>query len=123
MFRNSPLNPCSTIRRGRKSQAIRRAARQGLESLESRQLYSVSANQDSRDTLTVKTSGGNDVVDATALNDGIIQFSADGGGGDDVLVGSAANDTLVGGSGNDILIGGPGVDQLDGGSGHNLILQ
>ncbi|WP_284041609.1 Ig-like domain-containing protein, partial [Vreelandella olivaria] len=45
---------------------------------------------------TVRTDGGNNVLD--------------GGQGNDILIGGAGNDTLIGGEGNDILIGGDGDD-------------
>jgi Ca2+-binding RTX toxin-like protein len=50
-------------------------------------------------------------------------FTANGGDGDDVLIGSAGNDTLSGGAGDDVLIGSGGQDILDGGPGNNTILQ
>ena len=51
-----------------------------------------------------------------------MQLFANGGNGDDILIGSAGNDTLSGGPGDDILIGNGGVDVLDGGTGGNVIL-
>ena len=75
------------------------------------------------DRLAVNTLGGDDVVDATGLSAGAIQFAADGGDGDDVLLGGAGNDTLAGGNGDDVLIGGPGQDVLDGGTGDNVLIQ
>ena len=44
-----------------------------------------------------------------------MQLTANGGDGNDVLIGSAGNDMLTGGAGDDVLIGGPGQDILDGG--------
>ena len=52
-----------------------------------------------------------------------MQLTADGGDGDDVLIGSAGNDTLHGGAGDDVLIGGGGQDILDGGPGDNVVIQ
>ena len=52
-----------------------------------------------------------------------MQLTANGGDGDDVLIGSAGNDILTGGAGDDVLIGGPGQDILDGGPGNNILLQ
>ena len=74
------------------------------------------------DRLTVKAGDGDDAVDASGLSPGAIQFAADGGDGDDLLVGSAANDTLIGGAGNDVLQGNGGVDLLNGGPGENVII-
>ena len=52
-----------------------------------------------------------------------MQLTANGGDGDDVLIGSAGNDTLIGGAGDDVLIGGAGHDILDGGPGNNIVIQ
>ena len=75
------------------------------------------------DRLTINALAGDDVVDATGLASGAIQLTADGGDGDDVLLGGAGNDVLLGGNGDDVLIGGPGIDILDGGPGNNIIIQ
>lgn len=50
-----------------------------------------------------------DVVRASDAN-----WTLEGLGGKDLLIGRAGNDTLVGGSGNDVLIGGAGADKLYG---------
>jgi Ca2+-binding RTX toxin-like protein len=76
-----------------------------------------------KDRLVVHTLAGDDVVDASGLAANGIQLTADGGDGDDVLIGGAGNDTLTGGTGDDVLIGGPGQDILDGGPGDNVLLQ
>jgi Ca2+-binding RTX toxin-like protein len=94
-----------------------------------------------RDRLTINTLGGDDVVDASGLSAGAIPLTANGGDGDDVLIGGEGNDTLSGGdgddvliggagndalsggAGDDVLIGGPGVDVLDGGTGDNILIQ
>ena len=75
------------------------------------------------DRLIVNALAGDDVVDASGLAAGAIQLTADGGDGNDVLIGSAGNDTLLGGAGNDLLNGGPGQDILDGGPGKNILIQ
>ena len=64
-----------------------------------------------------------DTIDASTLPAGRIRFVADGGDGNDLLVGSAGDDTLLGGEGNDTLRGGPGADTLDGGPGNNVLTQ
>ena len=46
---------------------------------------------------------------------------ARGGGGADLLFGSAGNDFLSGGGGGDGLVGGAGIDLLDGGSGDDVL--
>ncbi len=78
------------------------------------------SNFDRFDRIVVNGLGGDDVIDATGL--GAIQLTANGGDGDDVLIGSAGNDTLTGGKGDDVLIGGGGVDVLDGGPGDNIVI-
>ncbi|MBC8105706.1 MAG: calcium-binding protein [Anaerolineae bacterium] len=75
------------------------------------------------DRLIVNLLAGDDVIDGSALTANSIQFQADGGDGDDVLIGGDGNDTLFGGAGDDVLIGGPGLDILDGGSGDNVVIQ
>src|SRR5205085_1314199 len=65
--------------------------------------------------------GGDDVIEASGLTG--MQLTANGGDGDDVLIGSRGNDILTGGAGDDVLIGGGGQDTLDGGTGSNILLQ
>jgi Ca2+-binding RTX toxin-like protein len=74
------------------------------------------------DKLTINGLAGDDVIDATALDPNAVLFSADGGEGDDLLVGSDGNDTLLGGDGDDVLIGGAGNDVLNGGPGNNVVI-
>ena len=47
------------------------------------------------DRLTVNALAGDDVVEASGLAAGAIQLTADGGDGDDVLIGGAGNDVLA----------------------------
>src|SRR4029453_4592307 len=65
---------------------------------------------------------GDDVVDGTGLTATAIGFTADGGDGNDVLIGAAGNDILYGGDGDDVLIGNDGDDVLDGGAGDDILL-
>lgn len=74
------------------------------------------------DRLTVNALAGDDVVDASSLAANAILLTADGGIGDDVLLGGAGPDTLLGGAGDDVLIGGPGADTLDGGTDDNVVI-
>jgi Ca2+-binding RTX toxin-like protein len=74
------------------------------------------------DRLTINALGGDDVVVASGLDAFTIGLTADGGAGDDVLIGSPGNDTLLGGDGDDVLIGGGGADLLDGGPGNNIVI-
>jgi Ca2+-binding RTX toxin-like protein len=78
-------------------------------------------NFDAQDRIVINGLGGDDVIEASGLSG--MQLTANGGDGDDVLIGSAGNDTLTGGNGDDVLIGGPGQDILDGGPGNNILLQ
>ena len=73
------------------------------------------------DRLVINGLGGDDIIDAAGLMGGI-QLTANGGDGDDLLIGSPGNDILTGGSGNDILFGGGGLDILDGGTGNNVLV-
>ena len=74
------------------------------------------------DHIVVNGLGGDDIITASGLGTAMV-LTADGGAGDDVLIGSAGNDTLLGGAGDDVLIGGPGQDILDGGTGSNVVIQ
>jgi Ca2+-binding RTX toxin-like protein len=76
---------------------------------------------DATDKIVINGLGGDDVINATGLTG--MQLTANGGDGDDILIGSAGNDTLTGGAGDDILIGNGGQDILDGGPGGNVIFQ
>ena len=75
------------------------------------------------DRLTINALAGDDVVEASGLAAGSIQLTADGGPGDDVLIGGDGNDILTGGPGDDVLIGGPGTDIIDGGDGDDVEIQ
>jgi Ca2+-binding RTX toxin-like protein len=74
------------------------------------------------DRIIINTLAGDDVVEASGLGAGSIQLTANGGDGDDILVGSVNNDVLTGGAGDDVLIGGGGIDVLDGGPGDNVVI-
>jgi Ca2+-binding RTX toxin-like protein len=75
------------------------------------------------DKLSISARGGNDAVLATSLTANIVTYAADGGTGNDLLIGSLGNDTLTGGDGDDFLLGRAGTDQLDGGTGHTVVIQ
>jgi Ca2+-binding RTX toxin-like protein len=72
------------------------------------------------DRIVINGLGGDDVILASGLTG--MQLTANGGDGNDILIGSAGNDVLTGGPGDDVLIGGGGFDVLDGGSGDNVII-
>ena len=80
----------------------------------------ISGAEAANDRLVINGLGGDDVIDASGLS-GIL-LTANGGDGNDVLIGSSGNDILTGGAGNDVLIGGPGADILDGGTGDNTLI-
>ncbi|MGD9879434.1 MAG: beta strand repeat-containing protein [Reyranella sp.] len=73
------------------------------------------------DRLVINGLAGDDVVEASDLSG--IQLTANGGSGNDVLIGSPGNDVLTGGEGDDVLLGGGGLDVLDGGLGDNVVIQ
>jgi Ca2+-binding RTX toxin-like protein len=77
---------------------------------------------DANDRIVINGLGGDDVITASGLPVGI-QLTANGGDGDDVIIGGLGNDILTGGNGDDILIGGGGQDVLDGGPGDNVLIQ
>ncbi len=82
----------------------------------------ISGAEAANDRLQINAGAGDDVVTASGLAAGVIQLTADGGDGNDVLIGSPGNDTLLGGAGDDVLIGGGGHDVLDGGPGNNTVI-
>ena len=55
------------------------------------------------DRLTINALGGDDAVDASGLAAGTIQLTANGGDGDDVLIGRVG-DTLDGGAGDNVVL-------------------
>ena len=75
------------------------------------------------DRVTVNTLAGDDVVDASSLAANALLLTANGGDGDDILIGGDGNDTLYGNAGDDVLIGGLGTDILDGGADDNVVIQ
>ncbi len=75
------------------------------------------------DVLQINLLGGDDLLDASGLPEGLINLTVEGGPGNDTLIGSGGSDTLLGGDGDDVLSGGPGLDLLDGGSGSNTVSQ
>src|SRR5262245_23519700 len=74
------------------------------------------------DRIVINGLDGDDVITAEGLAAGAIQFTANGGDGNDVLIGGGGNDTLIGGAGDDVLIGNGGQDVLDGGPGNNTVI-
>ena len=60
------------------------------------------------DRLIIDALAGDDVIEASKAQAGVINLTENGGVGDDVLIGSAGADVLLGGEGDDVLEGGPG---------------
>jgi Ca2+-binding RTX toxin-like protein len=79
------------------------------------------SNFEANDRIVINGLGGDDAITASGLT-GML-FTANGGDGDDVLVGSPGDDILTGGNGDDVLLGGAGQDVLDGGPGNNVVVQ
>jgi Ca2+-binding RTX toxin-like protein len=82
----------------------------------------ISGFEAANDRIVINGLGGDDVITASGLQADVL-FTANGGDGNDILIGGPGNDTLNGGAGDDILIGGGGQDILDGGTGQNVLLQ
>ena len=84
---------------------------------------SITGVEPANDRLVINGLAGDDVIDASGLTIDGASLTANGGAGDDVIIGGAGDDTLTGGDGDDVLIGGPGIDLLDGGAGDNVLIQ
>jgi Ca2+-binding RTX toxin-like protein len=82
----------------------------------------ITGAEGANDRLIINTLAGDDVIEASGLAAGAIQFTGDADAGNDVLIGSPGNDTLLGGDGDDVLIGNGGQDVLDGGNGDNVVI-
>ena len=65
---------------------------------------------DATDRLTLNGQGGDDVINAQALQAGVLQLTMNGGLGNDLFIGSAGNDLFNGGDGNDTALMGGGND-------------
>ena len=67
--------------------------------------------------ITANGGSGNDVMIGGGGNDRL-----NGGSGNDIIAGRGGNDCINGGSGNDRLSGGAGNDRIDGGRGNDVLL-
>ena len=76
--------------------------------------FDIAGANAAQDQLQLNLLGGNDLLVGSGLAADAIQLHADGGDG---------NDVLIGGAGDDVLIGGPGIDTLIGGAGNNTLQQ
>src|SRR5262249_18307695 len=79
----------------------------------------VSGSERDKDQLIVTALGGDDVVNASTLQAGVIRLTLDGDAGNDTLVGSRGADTLLGGDGDDFIEGFQGNDFADLGAGND----
>lgn len=68
------------------------------------------------DELVLRTGAGNDKI-AASIPAGALSFTADGGAGDDQILGGDAAEKLIGGPGSDVIDGGRGDDVADLGDG------
>jgi Ca2+-binding RTX toxin-like protein len=73
------------------------------------------------DTLTVNGLGGDDTIDGTGLEPAEARLFADGGVGDDVLLGGDGDDVLSGGDGADVIFTGSGDNVAFGGAGDDVL--
>src|SRR5262249_29656594 len=60
--------------------------------------------------LEVNGLGGDDVINASSLGANLVQFTANGGAGADLIIGSAGDDLVLGGTGDDAAQLGAGDD-------------
>ena len=94
----------------------------GVQVLGLSSVINISGFEAGIDKLIINALDGDDVVEASGLDAGLV-FEADGGEGSDILIGGERADTLFGGNGDDVLIGGNGLDILFGGAGDNVVIQ
>jgi Ca2+-binding RTX toxin-like protein len=80
----------------------------------------ISATEAANDLLTVKALGGDDTVDASALQaDAVKSLTLDGGDGNDLILGGRGADSLIGGDGDDSVDGNQANDTAFMGSGND----
>ena len=65
---------------------------------------------DEGDGLTLNGLGGDDVINASSLEAGVVKLTMNGGLGADILIGSEGDDLINGGDGNDTVLMGAGDD-------------
>lgn len=79
-------------------------------------------NFEAHDRLVINGLAGDDVIEGSGLGIGIA-LTANGGDGDDILIGGDSADVLSGDGGDDVLLGNLGIDILNGGLGDNIVIQ
>jgi Ca2+-binding RTX toxin-like protein len=70
--------------------------------------------------LVANAGGGDDEITITTAN--LKSVTADGGAGDDILIGNSDADTLSGGDGDDRIVGAGGKDTMSGGAGNDVLV-
>ena len=70
----------------------------------------ITASEGANDQLTINALAGDDTVDASGLQAGVIALIENGGAGADLLIGSQGDDLVNGGTGNDTALMGDGND-------------
>lgn len=81
----------------------------------------ITGTEPAGDRLEVNGLGGDDRIDATGLEPARMRFLADGGAGDDVLLGGDGDDVLSGGDGADVIFAGSGNNVASGGAGDDVL--
>ena len=76
---------------------------------------SITNAEPANDTLTINTSGNDDIVGASTLAGTSVVLTVNAGTGDDAIVGSDGGDFLNGDAGTDFIDGGAGIDSATGG--------
>jgi Ca2+-binding RTX toxin-like protein len=72
--------------------------------------------------VEINGDAGNDTIDLqNAVRTGRLLILANGGDGDDVLLGSSSVESLNGGAGDDVISAGDGDDELEGGDGNDVL--
>jgi Ca2+-binding RTX toxin-like protein len=120
----SPIGPANTINTGCGNDNVHISKADGLAGLLG--LYKVEINGNTQymtkqqlENTNFNLGSGNDtlVVDSNVTAD----IHANGGNGNDVMIGGAGDDDLHGGNGNDVIAGRGGNDHVDGGNGHDRL--
>jgi Ca2+-binding RTX toxin-like protein len=121
----NPCGPTNTINTGCGNDNVHISKAEGLAGLLG--LYKVDINGQTQymtkqqlENTQFNLGAGNDtlVVDGNVKAD----IHANGGAGNDVMIGGAGNDHFQGGRGNDVLVGRGGNDHLEGGRGNDVLL-
>jgi Ca2+-binding RTX toxin-like protein len=81
----------------------------------------ITGTESAGDRLELNGLGGDDAIDATGLEPDEMRFLADGGSGDDTLLGGDGDDVLAGGDGADVLFAGSGDNVVFGGAGDDVL--